>query len=114
MVQVDARIRKRGESLPALAQDVKRLIRLAHPSAPVEIHDKLSYRAFRNALNDHDLEWAMVQSNIESIDEALHLTLKYEAYNMSKRKPSLRYQSLNDTGQANNKSFKDPVSTVRK
>jgi hypothetical protein len=50
-----------------LAQDVKRLIRLAHPSAPVEIHDKLSDRAFRNALNDHDLEWAIVQSTIEFI-----------------------------------------------
>ena len=83
------------------------MIRLAHPSVPVEIHDKLSYRAFRNALNDHDLEWAIVQSTIESIDETLHLALKYEAYNMSKRKPSLRYQSLNDTGQANNKSFKE-------
>jgi hypothetical protein len=107
MAQVDARIRKRGESLPELAQDVKRLIRLAHPSATAEIHDKLSYRAFRSALNDHDLEWAIVQSTIESIDETLHLALKYEAYNMSKRKPSLRYQSLNDTGQANNKSFKE-------
>jgi len=52
MAQEDARIRKRGELLPELALDVKRLIRLAHPSATAEIHDKLSYRAFRNALND--------------------------------------------------------------
>jgi hypothetical protein len=81
------------------------LIRLAHPSATAEIHDKLSYRAFRNALNDHDLEWAIVQSTTESIDEALHLALKYEAYNMSKRKPALRYQSLDDKDQANNRTF---------
>jgi hypothetical protein len=40
MAQVDARIRKRGESLPELAQDVKRLICLAHPTATAEIHDK--------------------------------------------------------------------------
>ena len=78
------------------------MIRLAHPSATAEIHDKLSYRAFRNALNDHYHEWAIVKSTIESIDEALVL-----AYNMSTRKPSIRYQSLNDTGQANNKSFKE-------
>jgi phosphopantetheine adenylyltransferase len=92
MAQVDVRIRKRGESLPELAQDVKRLIRLAHPSA--------------TALNNHDLEWAIVQSTTESIDEALHLALKYKAYNMSKRKPSLRYQSLDDKDQANNRTFK--------
>ena len=107
MAQVDARIRKRGESLPELAQDVKRLIHLAHPSAAVEIHDKLSYRAVRNTLNDHDLEWAIVQSTTESIDEALHLALKYEGYNRSKRKPSLRYQSLDDKDQANNRTFKE-------
>ena len=77
------------------------MIRLAHPSATAEIHDKISYRAFRNALNDHDRDWAIVKSTIESIDEALYLALKYEAYNMNKRKLSLRYQSLNDTGQAN-------------
>jgi hypothetical protein len=82
------------------------LIRLAHPSATAEIHDKVSYRAFRNALNNHDLEWAIVQSTTESIDEALHLALKYEAYNMSKRKPTLRYQSLDDKDQANNRTFK--------
>jgi hypothetical protein len=41
------------------------------------------YRAFRNALNDHDLERAIVQSTTESIDEALHLALRYEAYDMS-------------------------------
>ena len=83
------------------------MIRLAHPSATAEIHDKLSYRACRNALNDNDREWAIVKSTIESIDEALALALKYEAYNMSTRKPSIRYQSLNDTGQANNESFKE-------
>ena len=40
MAQVDARIRKMGESLLELAQDVKRLIRLAHHFATAEIHDK--------------------------------------------------------------------------
>ena len=60
------------------------------------------YRAFGNALNDHDLEWAIVQSTTGSIDEALHLAIRYEAYNMSNRTPSRRYQSLNDKDQANN------------
>ena len=42
MAQVDTRIRKKGESLPELAQDVKRLIRLAHFSVTAEVHVKLS------------------------------------------------------------------------
>jgi hypothetical protein len=47
-----------------------------------------------DTLNDHDLERAIVQSTTESIDEALHLALRYEAYDMSNRTPSLRNQSL--------------------
>ena len=39
MSQVDARISKKGESLPELAQDVQRLIRFAHLSATAQVHD---------------------------------------------------------------------------
>jgi hypothetical protein len=44
--QIDARIRKKGETLPELAQDIKRLVRLAYPNAPVEVRDSLAYRSF--------------------------------------------------------------------
>jgi hypothetical protein len=48
-------------------------------------------------------------STLTSSDHWFNLetvSLKYEAYNMSKRKPTLRYQSLDDKNQANNKTFK--------
>lgn len=96
--QIDARIRKKGETLPELAQDIKRLVRLAYPNAPVEVRDSLAYRSFRDALNDQDLEWAICQGNRDTIDEALHLGLKYEAFHNSRKKPFLRYQKVdNDT-----------------
>ena len=94
--QIDARIRKRGEPLQELAQDIKRLIRLAYPSISSEVRDSLAYRAFRDALNDHDLEWAIMQTNVETIDEALHLAIKYEAFQGSKRKSVLRYQAVDN------------------
>ncbi|VDI23685.1 Hypothetical predicted protein [Mytilus galloprovincialis] len=102
MTQIDARIRRRGESLPELAQDIKRLVRLANPTAPLDVQDNLAYRAFRNALNDQELEWAIVQTSTDTIDEALHLALKYEAYHLSRKRPSLRYQ----TNEPNTKSSK--------
>ncbi|CAC5398213.1 unnamed protein product [Mytilus coruscus] len=88
--QIDARIRKRGERLPELAQDIKRLVRLAYPKAHQEVLDSLAYRSFREALNDYDLAWALTQSNIDVIDDALNLALKYEAFHSSHRKPNLR------------------------
>ena len=88
--QIDTRIRKRGESLPELAQDIKRLVRLAYPKAHQEVLDSLAYRSFREALNDYDLAWALTQSNIDAVDDALNLALKYEAFHSSHRIPNLR------------------------
>ena len=88
--QIDARIRKRGESLPELAQDIKRLVRLAYPQAQPDVWDSLAYRSFREALNDYDLAWAITQLNMDTIDEALTLALKYEAFHASHRKPTFR------------------------
>ena len=90
--QIDARIKKKGETLSELAQDIKRPVRLAYPNAPVEVTDSLAYRSFRDALNDQDLEWAICQGNRDTIDEALHLGLKYEAFHNGRKKPFLRYQ----------------------
>ena len=89
--QMDARVRKKGESLPELVQDIKRLVRLAYPNAQQDVRDSLAYRTFRDALNDRDLAFGLCQGNVDTIDEALNLALKYEAFNQSYRKPALRH-----------------------
>lgn len=63
------------------------------------MRDSLGYRCFRDALNDHEMEWAVCQSSSESIEEALNLALKYEAFQMSRRRKSrqsLRQHTLVD------------------
>lgn len=95
--QIETRIRKRNETLPELAQDLKRLTRLAYPTATPEIRDILTYKAFREALNDNDLEWAICQANVETIDAALHVALKYEAFYASKKRPTLRQQKVDNS-----------------
>lgn len=95
--QMDARIRKKGETLPELAQDIKRLVRLAYPHADQETRDSLAFRSFRDALNDKDLALAVCQGNIETIEEALNVTLKYEAVQQSYTKPSVRQVSTGES-----------------
>ena len=95
--ELNSRYRKRDESLPELAQDIKRLARLAYPTAPCEVRDTLAYKCFRDALHDQDMEWAICQSASENIDEALNLALKFEAFKMSRNRkytntPHLRHQ----------------------
>lgn len=85
-VQVEARVRKNKEPLVAMAQDVKRLVRLGYPTAPSEVRDSLGYKYFRDALNDREMEWAVCQGSGENVDEALNLALKYEAFKAGQNK----------------------------
>ena len=49
-----ARVRRRDETLPALAEDVERLTRLAYPGAAEEMVATLSKDQFIDALHDED------------------------------------------------------------
>ncbi|VDI48323.1 Hypothetical predicted protein [Mytilus galloprovincialis] len=86
MSQIDACVRKPGQPLQELADNIKRLVRMAYPSASLDTRDYLTYRAFRKALNDHDLELAIVQSNVETIDGALYCALKCETFRAREKK----------------------------
>ena len=60
-VKLKTRVRREGETLPELAQDANKLIRLAYPSTSADIREQLSKDCFIDALNDPDLEWAVLQ-----------------------------------------------------
>ena len=59
--QLNERIRKREEGLLELAQDIKRLTRMAYPSAFIDVRDILSKDSFVEALNDADMELFICQ-----------------------------------------------------
>lgn len=92
--EMNSRYRRRDERLSELAEDIKRLARLAYPTAPCEVRDTLAYKCFRNALHDQDMEWAICQCAFENIDEALNLALKYEAFKMSRNRKYTNAQNL--------------------
>jgi hypothetical protein len=84
--EMNSRYRRRDESLSELAQDIKRLARLANPTTPCEVRDTLAYKCFSDALHDQAIKWAICQCTSENIDEALNLVLKYEAFKMSRKR----------------------------
>lgn len=92
--QMNARTRKNNESLPQLAQDIKRIVRMAYPTAPSEVKESLAYKCFRDALNDRDMEWAVCQGSAENIDEALNLALKYEAFRVGRDRRTSQKHSV--------------------
>jgi hypothetical protein len=78
--QLRNRQRKTQESLPELAQDIRRLVMLAYPNASMEMQDVLAKDYFIDALDDKDLRWRIYQIKAKTLDEAVCGTIEMEAY----------------------------------
>ena len=79
------RSRKRDESLPELAQAIRRLTRLAYPDVPAETRGTMAQDFFVDALRDSDARWKLRQARPKSLDEALTLAVELEAFRAAER-----------------------------
>ncbi|MCG8034213.1 MAG: hypothetical protein JAZ03_18850, partial [Candidatus Thiodiazotropha taylori] len=84
--QIKQRMRKKDEPLTELAQDITRLTRMAYPSAVQDLRDTLAKDCFVEALNDAELEMFVCQKEPETLEEAVRVALKYEAFSHSRCK----------------------------
>jgi hypothetical protein len=117
--QIKNRIRKKDEALPELAQDVKRLVRLAYPEAAASLREHLSKDCFTDALNDSELEWAVFQGKAQTVEDAVRIGLEYEAFQAGHRrhagaKSSVRMQHgvSGDNAMSSNGVEKDALADV--
>ena len=74
------RRRKKGETLPELAQGIRRLVRNAYPDANSQIMESLAKDQFLDALDNPDLRWKIFQARTASLDEALEIAIECEAF----------------------------------
>ena len=95
--RLKSRIRGQEESLPALAEDVERLTRLAYPDATAQpMWDLLAKDRFIDALQDEELRLRLRQARPASLCDALHLALELESCQIaSKRRPTGSVRSAN-------------------
>lgn len=91
------RIRGREESLPALAEDVERLTRLAYPDATAQpMWDLLAKDRFIDALQEEELRLRLRQARPATLRDALHLALELESCQIaSKRRTTSSVRSAN-------------------
>ncbi|CAC5360973.1 unnamed protein product [Mytilus coruscus] len=87
--KVKSKVREKGESLPELAQDVKRLVRFAYPTAGAELRDQLALDCFIDSLGDAEMQWSVHQNGPKSVDHAVSVALKYEAFYASRKKQGM-------------------------
>ena len=79
-MELRLRRRRSGESLATLHQDIRRLNVLAHPTFPSEARDVMACDYFVDALDDPEMALKVRQRVPKSLDDALHLALRLEAW----------------------------------
>ena len=78
--QLRSRSQKKEEDLPALAQDIRRLISRAYPDAGLEVQETLAKDQFMEALLDPEMRYKVYQGKPGTLNEAVTVAVEYEAF----------------------------------
>ena len=86
--KLQGRMRRREETLPALAEDVERLTRLAYPRADEAMVMTLSKDQFIDSLHDDEMKVKIRQLRPQTLQRALEIALELESYSLAGRQRS--------------------------
>jgi hypothetical protein len=89
-VKFKNRVRQRDEGLPALAEDIEGLARLAYADAPPTIIDTLARDQFVDSLPDDDMRLRLRQERPQTLQRALELALELESFLLANRQKRMR------------------------
>ena len=84
--QLKNKVRRRNESLPELAHDIRDLVRKAYPQYNEQFRETLSLDCFVDSLMDGGMEWAIYQRKPRTLNEAVALAQDYEGFHAGQMK----------------------------
>lgn len=82
-MRLKARTRRREETLPELAEDVERLVRLAYPDAAEPMVEVLAKDQFVDSLPEEDMRLRIWQHRPATLRAALETALELESYQLA-------------------------------
>ena len=93
--QMNSIFRKQGQSLPELAQEIKRITRLAYPKASRDIKDQLAKDCFIRAL-DAQMQLTLFNREPNTIGDCVRIGVEFESFVVNQKrqnaKPGIRMQ----------------------
>ena len=84
-VMLNNRTKKPDESLPEFAHEVRNLVKLAHPNAPLRTVEELARRHFVDALPDENMQLHIVHSQAQTLDDAVQIAIKTDAFKEARK-----------------------------
>ena len=116
--QLKSRQRKSGESLPELAQSIRRLVSRAYPDATLGLREILSKDCFVDALLDSEIRLRLKQSKPTNLNETVKLAIELEAFQLAenekcgKSKKFVRFTK--SEGDQNQKDLLEKITELEK
>ncbi|KAK3583164.1 hypothetical protein CHS0354_025678 [Potamilus streckersoni] len=83
--KLKSRYREKGETLPELAQNIRKLTRLAFPSASNDVIEILAIEQFTEAINASDIRLRLREHGPKTMSEIETLAAKLEAHRIADR-----------------------------
>ena len=81
--QIKSRTRNKGETIPELAQAIKKMVRQAYPGVNKEVIETLSLDHFIDAITDADIRLRLREAGPKSLAEAEQIAVRIEAYKIA-------------------------------
>ena len=108
--QLKNRVRQKGETIPELAQNIRKLTRQAYPAANSDLIDTLALDHFIDSLLDSEIRIRLRECSPKSIQEAETLAVKMEAQRIADRQRNKAVGSVGET--SGNSNVSDEISKI--
>ena len=86
--QLKSRVRNKGESIPQLAQAVKKLVRQAYPGVNKDVVETLSIDHFIDAMTDSEIRLRVREFGPKTLGDAERTALRLESHKIADRQRS--------------------------
>ena len=84
--ELQQRKQRQGESLPALGQEIRRLVQRAYPSFTEVAMEELAMEKFIDALEDSTMRLSIHQTHPTQLEQVMEHALKLEAWQEAAKK----------------------------
>ena len=112
--QLKSRVRNKGESIPQLAQAVKKLVRQAYPGVNKDVVETLSIDHFIDAMTDSEIRLRVREFGPKTLGDAERTALRLESHKIADRQRSrLVGQVEVDSKQDKNENAKDANNEIK-
>lgn len=117
--QLRERRQKASETIPQLGQDIRRLTRLAYPTAPGDVCETLAKEYFIDALVSFDMRLRIKQSRPQNLNDAIRHAVELNAFIGAERRRSEESGFVREAGgdnasyESNSSSLEDSIKSIK-